>query len=307
MSLSQYIFYPTLTPARVVATTNIVGNYNNGPSNNGIGATLTAPSAAVLTIDSVNVVLGDRVLLIGQSASSQNGIYIVTTQGTASIAWVLLRTEDFQSPNQLRAGMSLSIGAGSSFKGSLYELVEPLPLNFGVDAINFVPSTLQLVLGTAASKAASDNTKSTVASISGAILANHIAQFADTAGTIQDGGVLGNAASKTVSNVSLATVASVSGATVANHLPFFNDTTGTIVDSGTRVTAGNFSFAGGATSVDIPVAVVTSSSVVIANKTSTTNASYVNFVFPSSGNITVFFNVDPGACTISWMAFTVAV
>jgi hypothetical protein len=45
-----------------------------------------------------------------------------------------------------------------------------------------------LGLGTAATKTASDNTKTNVASVSGATTIGHIATFADTAGTVQDGG-----------------------------------------------------------------------------------------------------------------------
>ncbi len=52
------------------------------------------------------------------------------------------------------------------------------------------------VLGTAAAKAASDNSKATLASVSAAPTANHIAKFTDTAGTVGDGGVLGSAANK---------------------------------------------------------------------------------------------------------------
>jgi hypothetical protein len=48
--------------------------------------------------------------------------------------------------------------------------------------------------GTAATKAASDSSKANVASVSTPITLNHVAQFADTAGTIKDGGALGTAA-----------------------------------------------------------------------------------------------------------------
>lgn len=43
-------------------------------------------------------------------------------------------------------------------------------------------------LGTAAYKVASDNSKASVASVSGSITAGHVAVFSDTAGTIEDGG-----------------------------------------------------------------------------------------------------------------------
>ncbi len=56
--------------------------------------------------------------------------------------------------------------------------------------------------GTAGKKSASDNSKSSVASVSGATTATHIATFADTVGTVQDGGV---APTGTVSSVTCGT------------------------------------------------------------------------------------------------------
>ena len=44
-------------------------------------------------------------------------------------------------------------------------------------------------LGTAAAKADTDDTKAAVASVSGATTVNHLAKFADTAGTLSDGGL----------------------------------------------------------------------------------------------------------------------
>jgi hypothetical protein len=88
------------------------------------------------------------------------------------------------------------------------------------------------VLGLAAAKAVSDNTKSVVASVTGSFTAGHIATFADTAGTIQDGGALGQAATKSVSDNTKSSVASVSAATVLNNLLKAADIAGTVADSG---------------------------------------------------------------------------
>lgn len=59
------------------------------------------------------------------------------------------------------------------------------------DLVSASTARTNLGLGTAAVKAASDGTKSTLASISGTIVAGHVATFADTSGTVQDGGALG--------------------------------------------------------------------------------------------------------------------
>lgn len=85
--------------ARVATTGALTVTYNNGTA--GVGATLTnANTQAALTIDSVPLVVGDRVLVKDQASALQNGIYTVTNIGSASTNWVLTRATDFdQSPN----------------------------------------------------------------------------------------------------------------------------------------------------------------------------------------------------------------
>ena len=54
--------------------------------------------------------------------------------------------------------------------------------------------TQTVTLGTSAYKTVTDNSKDYVASVSGAITSGHVATFADTLGTVQDGGALPSAA-----------------------------------------------------------------------------------------------------------------
>lgn len=133
-SNQQYNFYPVLTPARLVSQVNIAGTYINGPLNNGVGATLTV-SGSLTAIDSVTLNVNDRVLLQSQTSANQNGIYIVNSVGTGA---VLTRSSDFQSIEQLKEGQFILIGAGTVLAGSLWVLVEPLPVQFGISNINFV-------------------------------------------------------------------------------------------------------------------------------------------------------------------------
>lgn len=136
-AFQQFNTQPWLTPARVVSVTNLVGTYNNGPSNNGVGATLIL-STGVLTIDGVVVNAGDRVLLASQNASLQNGLYVCNQAGAIGVAAVLQRTADFQCVEQMHAGFYVSIQAGTVNAGSFWALVEPVPQAVGVSAINFV-------------------------------------------------------------------------------------------------------------------------------------------------------------------------
>jgi hypothetical protein len=130
MTTTQYNVYPGLSPVRVVATANQTGTYFNGNTNNGVGASFTYATGA-LTIDSIAVVAGDSVLLIGQTSGFQNGIYICTVTGATGVAAVLVRRADYQNIEQLRLGQYVSVSAGTVSAGAVYTLIEPMPAAFG--------------------------------------------------------------------------------------------------------------------------------------------------------------------------------
>lgn len=163
-TLSQTVFSPWLTPVRLASTSNVAGTYYNGPNNNGVGATLTV-AASSLTVDSVLCVVGDRVLLQNQSATYQQGIYVVKSIGATV---VLERAEDQQSLEQLKAGEYVAVGAGSVNAGNFYTLVEPLPQAIGVDAVVFN----------------ADPSAGGVSFSGGPSVANSVPVFSDTAGNI---------------------------------------------------------------------------------------------------------------------------
>lgn len=138
VSLGQTVLYNVITPVRVVATTNVAGSYSNGPSNNGVGATLTV-AASSLTIDSVVLKVSDRVLLQSQSSAYQNGVYVVKSIASTVI---LQRSNDMQNIEQLKAGQFTIVGAGTVNQGAAFALVEPLPQRIGVDAFLWVASSV---------------------------------------------------------------------------------------------------------------------------------------------------------------------
>jgi hypothetical protein len=90
--------------------------YDNGTS--GVGATLTAASNARLVIDGANATTNDRVLVKDQADAKQNGVYVVTAQGSVSAPYVLTRATDFDaSPSFEHIGASgdaVYVTAGSS-------------------------------------------------------------------------------------------------------------------------------------------------------------------------------------------------
>ena len=80
------------------ATTTVLPNtptYNNGTA--GVGATLTAGSAGVLTIDTYTPALNEPVLVKNQASTFQNGVYTLTTVGTVSVPYVLTRRVDYNT------------------------------------------------------------------------------------------------------------------------------------------------------------------------------------------------------------------
>lgn len=124
-----------LSSVRVVATTNQSGTYYNGSLNNGVGATFTY-ATGVLTIDSVDVLKNDFVLLSAQTAGYQNGIYQCITQGAVGVAAVLQRRGDFQCLEQINAGAYVPVEAGTTYGGAMFTVVEPLPAGMGVPVVS---------------------------------------------------------------------------------------------------------------------------------------------------------------------------
>ena len=77
-------------------TANLTATYNNGTA--GVGATLTnSGTLAAFASDGITNTVGDRVLVKNQTTAAQNGIYTVTTVGSASVAWVLTRSTDMNT------------------------------------------------------------------------------------------------------------------------------------------------------------------------------------------------------------------
>ena len=79
-------------------TANLSATYANGTSDEsngtGIGATLTASSNGAISIDGQSPTSGARILVKNQTTALQNGIYSVTTVGSAGAPWVLTRATD---------------------------------------------------------------------------------------------------------------------------------------------------------------------------------------------------------------------
>ncbi len=72
-----------------------LSTYYNGPSNDGVGATLTSVANGALgVIDGVTTLLNWRILVKNQASQSQNGVYQLTQTGSLVVPFILTRTND---------------------------------------------------------------------------------------------------------------------------------------------------------------------------------------------------------------------
>lgn len=136
-TISEFRREQQISSVRLCSGSNVSGTYNNGPSNNGIGATLTI-AASTLTIDSVAVVNGDRVLLLVQTNTYEQGIYEVSGVGSAV---VLTRANDFQVASQMVPGYYVPVSAGTTYGGACFTIVEPQVQVVGVNAVTFTDNS----------------------------------------------------------------------------------------------------------------------------------------------------------------------
>ena len=125
-----------------VPSGNLTATYNNGAA--GVGATLTnAGALAAFTPDGVVASVADRILIYNQTNQAENGVYVVTTVGSGSVAWVLTRASDadtyaLKSPTGLGNGDAFFITSGSTGAGETYVCNTVGVITFGTTAITFV-------------------------------------------------------------------------------------------------------------------------------------------------------------------------
>ena len=124
------------------STGNLNATYNNGTA--GVGATLTNAGALVaFTPDGTVASVNDRILVYNQTNQAENGVYVVTTVGSGSVAWVLTRASDadtyaLKSPTGLGNGDAFFITSGATGAGETYVCNTVGVITFGTTAITFV-------------------------------------------------------------------------------------------------------------------------------------------------------------------------
>jgi hypothetical protein len=124
-------------PTAVCATTTVLPNapsYSNGTA--GVGATLTASSQGVLTIDGVSPALNDYVLVKNQAAPERNGLYTLTQYGDATHVYILTRDVSMDQPGEI-PGALVVIAGGTNNANTLWICNPTVPVTIGTTALPF--------------------------------------------------------------------------------------------------------------------------------------------------------------------------
>jgi hypothetical protein len=108
------------------------------PVGSGVGKALTADAIGVLTIDGVATVLNDRILVKDQVLGDDNGIYKVTTEGTAGVAFILTRTTDFDADAEVTAGAFTFVEEGTINGDYGFVLSTNNPITVDTTTLTFV-------------------------------------------------------------------------------------------------------------------------------------------------------------------------
>ena len=97
---------------------------------------VTLSGGAPNLVDSVNLSLGDRILVTGQSTGSQNGLYQVSVLGTGNNGtWI--RSTDSNETGELSAGTIVMVTEGDIYKDTQWKLTTNDPITIGSTALVF--------------------------------------------------------------------------------------------------------------------------------------------------------------------------
>ena len=103
-------------------------------------ANVTLSGGAPSTVDGVNLVAGDRILVAGQTTGSENGLYDVSVLGTGSDGtWV--RTADGDVTGEIQAGMIVMVTEGTVYRDTQWKLTTNNPIIIGTTSLVFEQNT----------------------------------------------------------------------------------------------------------------------------------------------------------------------
>ena len=126
-----------MKPTAQVATAAALpaNTYANGTA--GVGATLTATSNGVLTVDGYAVALGDIILVKNEATQANNGLYNVTTLGTGSVPYVLTRNVDMDQATEFGGAFVPVENKGTTTANTLWLCNVANSITVGTTAVTF--------------------------------------------------------------------------------------------------------------------------------------------------------------------------
>jgi hypothetical protein len=119
-------------PVRAASTANLAASYDPGAK------TLTASANGGLVVDGVALYADDRVLVAGQTAGTQNGIYVVTSPGGLSAQWAMVRSPDFDETAKIYSAVKVTAASGTVYDNRTFILATDAPITLDSTALDFV-------------------------------------------------------------------------------------------------------------------------------------------------------------------------
>lgn len=94
-------------------------------------------NGALAAVDGVTLVVGDRILLKNGAAGADNGIYTVTSLGSAGTKWRLTRAADANTSALVTSGMLVPVEEGTANASTIWELSTANPITLNTTALTF--------------------------------------------------------------------------------------------------------------------------------------------------------------------------
>lgn len=116
------------------------GNLAVTASGSGAGKTLTATGNGAFSSDGISGSLNDRVLVAHQTTGADNGVYTITTVGTAGTPYVLTRATDFDGSStggSVTSGIQVVVEEGTAYGNTTWQLTNANAITIDTTALTF--------------------------------------------------------------------------------------------------------------------------------------------------------------------------
>jgi hypothetical protein len=166
--------------ARAATTGNLVATRT--------GNTLLADAVGALgTQDGITMVVGNRLLIKEQTADADNGIYEIDSLGGAAAQWSMHRADDFDTSDEVVAGIWVMISEGTTLGNETWVLTTNDPITLNTTSLTFtqLPSLADLAATTAGHGAALIGIQDAAANLTNTTVELAIGELAEGGGVHQ--------------------------------------------------------------------------------------------------------------------------